>query len=169
MFQQFNSSKRIVSYTEISNLISEIPQTSPRWNEAYLSSLYKETPFIGLIKATDKNCVSGILIAHGVRFINPLILYERHVFIRRISVDRSNRGTGIGRALVREFAKILNAKKAEAAFPDRVGWQTNTKNDGSIRFFNRLGFYPCGEICVGNHKDLLFSYSIGEFTEKCCG
>ena len=154
IFQRVNSKEDIEILTQLARVI---------WTEHYTPIIGVEqvdymldtlhSPEVILKQITQENYFYFLLTSdnEAVGYIG--FAYESdHLFLSKIYVASSARGTGLGREaldFIKETAQINGLKKIKLT--------VNKNNSNTIAAYYRLGFIKIGEICVdiggGYHMD----------------
>ncbi|MDA4848894.1 GNAT family N-acetyltransferase [Hoeflea poritis] len=153
------------SASEFLALIQSIEGSSTTWSAAYLMGLVKSEVNLALAVRMQNSELVGLAIVHAVSAINPLILNEPHLFLRRLVISPHFRRAGIGGALMQRVAATIASDARFGSF-SKIGWQTNLNNAGGLAFFSTNGFQPVGRITVGSHVDEIFSMDMEEFHRR---
>lgn len=146
-------------------LTKSIEGASSIWTPTYLQTLAKSEAHLTLAVKSQSSELVGAAIIHSVDAINPLILNEPHIFLRRLVIVPSNRRAGLGRTLLCRVSEELSANARFDRF-SKIGWQTNIKNADGLAFFNRIGFQAVGRFSFGSHIEEIFSMELEEFHRR---
>lgn len=161
-FQSLDEHEVAAAAPEILALIKSIDGASSVWSSTYLRRLAKSEAHLTLVAISKEPELIGTAIIHTVDSVNPLILNQPHLFLRRLVIAPRFRRAGHGLSLLRCVADTLS-DDAEFGQFSKIGWQTNVQNADGLAFFRQIGFHPIGRISVGSHIDEIFSMYIEEF------
>ena len=156
MFHKVSTSSEIV---EVVNIASEI------WREhyppiigieqvEYMLELYHSKDAITLELSQDNYAYYLIKKNNKVIGYIGIQLKQDNLFLSKIYILSSERGTGVGKASMR-FIKDLAQKNNI----NRISLTVNKNNTDSIAAYYRLGFIKTGDVCV----DIGGGYEMDDF------
>jgi ribosomal protein S18 acetylase RimI-like enzyme len=99
--------------------------------EVYQRDGFGEHPaFAGIVAEVEQRLVGYLLYTFGYDTDRAL----RYLFVLDLLVDETQRGQGIGRALMDQAAQICRAQGGGELF-----WEVYVKNQLALDFYHRLG------------------------------
>lgn len=164
-FKSLNEHEVTAAAPGLLALIKSIEGASSVWSPTYLRRLAKSEAHMTLAARSQGSELVGTAIIHAVDAINPLILNEPHLFLRRLVIAPRFRRSGLGHDLLRRVAITLSVDARFDQF-SKIGWQTNVKNKDGLAFFDQIGFQAIGRISAGSHIDEIFSMNVEEFCRR---
>lgn len=125
---------------------------SSQWSKDRIEATdgsFKDLSFL----ARYEDRIMAVLFAYIENGLNPILFNSRHIFLRRLVVQKEYQHQGIAKKLMIQLWNEAQKKKFDGI--GYFGWQTGAKTPG-IAFFNRLGFEKSGEICSGTNTDSIY-------------
>ena len=112
-------------------------ELSRHFKEVYNSITFDDR--IGSLKDLDKENVKITVAQKDDRYIGYCIsrVAEENGELESLHVDRSSRGTGVGRTLSASHIKWMREKGCRS-----ISLKVDHENKGAISFYRKLGFYP---------------------------
>lgn len=138
-------------YQDILDLFLQV-NGSNSWSPDDINALL-ERPNVGCAWVESHKIV-GLMIAHQ-SIINPQIVPNKILLLRRLVVDKNYQMAGIASQLLTSLCDKLPSFTKSTGI-HTIGWQIGHGNHTSRAFFDHLGFSPKGRIEVDNAVDDIY-------------